>query len=69
MIGLLKTTLGLAQAINPELARCTQAQHVSYTRERPRASGCEEEEEKGPSEEAQIEAAYLIGRMTRAGNK
>lgn len=65
MFAILETTLGMAQAINPQLARCAAPRPVTSVREEPRTEIREEEEEKGPSQEVQLTAAFLIGRLTR----
>lgn len=65
MFAILETTLGMAQAINPQLARRTASRPVTHVREEPRTESREEEEEKGPSQEVQLTAAFLIGRLNR----
>ena len=65
MFAILETTLGMAQAINPQLARRTASRPVTTVREEPRTEIREEEEEKGPSQEVQLTAAFFIGRLTR----
>ncbi|ANZ49408.1 hypothetical protein KWAN_56 [Erwinia phage vB_EamM_Kwan] len=65
MFAILETTLGLAQTINPQLARRTEARPSTHVREETRREVCEEEEETGPSQEVQLTAAFLIGRLSR----
>lgn len=64
MFGLLESALEIAQAINPQLGGPTVSSGSTYSAGGyTEAQHDEPEEEESPNAQAQIDAAYAIGRL------